>query len=238
MKLWRHLSCRLRVLNSSFALRVYPPRLESRSALCVFCEFEFWTGRRVCYHRHIAFLAVIEDAPLLTKTVKINQSEGISGSGIPERAFVKNSYKRSRTSLPSFPLLFIAFFTSHRSPLSERLEQATHSVSIQLYRPQKSIQVSPACSMLLALRKFDQTMWFSWSYFRSDPKFYPHFQTRPCTPLQNQWREQLPTKMLLGWIILQVYFLRGSSKAHSLYKVYITLHFTVPDKKVQLYSLW
>ena len=30
----------------------------------------------------------------------------------------------SRTSLPSPPLLFIAFFTLHRSPLSERLEQA------------------------------------------------------------------------------------------------------------------
>ena len=67
---------------------------------------------------------MIEDAPLLTKTVKINQSEGIPGSGIPERTFVKNSYKRSRTSLPSPPLLFIAFFTPHRSPLSERLEQA------------------------------------------------------------------------------------------------------------------
>ena len=35
----------------------------------------------------------------------------------------------------------------------------------------------------------------------------------------------------------QVYFLRGSSNAYSLCKVYITLHFTVPDKKVQLYSL-
>ena len=43
----------------------------------------------------------------------------------PERTFVKNSYKRSRTSLPSPPLLFIAFFTSHRSPVSERLEQAS-----------------------------------------------------------------------------------------------------------------
>ena len=67
---------------------------------------------------------MIEDAPLLTKAVKINQSEGIPGSSIPERSFVKNSYKRSRTSLPSPPLLFIAFFTLHRSPLSERLEQA------------------------------------------------------------------------------------------------------------------
>ena len=54
----------------------------------------------------------------------INQSQGIPGSGIPERTFVKNSYKRSRTSLPSPPLLFIAFSTPHRSPLSERLEQA------------------------------------------------------------------------------------------------------------------
>ena len=30
----------------------------------------------------------------------------------------------TRTSLPSPPLLFIAFSTPHRSPLSERLEQA------------------------------------------------------------------------------------------------------------------
>ena len=67
---------------------------------------------------------MIEDAPLLTKTVKINQPEDIPGSGIPERTSVKNSYKNSRTSLPNPPLLFIAFFTSHRSPLSERLEQA------------------------------------------------------------------------------------------------------------------
>ena len=128
MKLRRHLSCRLRVLNSSFALHVWKV-----TQLCVCCEFEFWTERRVCHHRHIAFLAVIEDAPLLTKTVKINQSEGIPGSGIPERTFVKNSYKRSRTSLPSPPLLFIAIFTSHRSPLSERLEQASFTrVSLKM----------------------------------------------------------------------------------------------------------
>ena len=88
---------------------------------CVCCEFEFCvTGCRVCHHRHIAFLSVFEDAPLLTKAVEINQSEGIPGSGIPERTFVKNSYKRSRTSLPSPPLLFIAFSKVYNisSPLS------------------------------------------------------------------------------------------------------------------------
>ena len=82
----------------------------------------------------IAFLTVIEDAPLLTQTVKINQSEGIPGSGIPEGTFVKNSYKRSRTSLPSRPLLFIAFFTSHRSPLCERLEQANFPSVVYSFR--------------------------------------------------------------------------------------------------------
>ena len=37
------------------------------------------------------------------------------------------------TSLPSPPLLFIAFFTSHRSALSERLEQATPFETVILY---------------------------------------------------------------------------------------------------------
>ena len=39
----------------------------------------------------------------------------------------------TRASLPSPPLLFIAFFTSHRSPLSERLEQATSPIFIHLF---------------------------------------------------------------------------------------------------------
>ena len=34
------------------------------------------------------------------------------------------------TSLPSPPLLFIAFFTSHCSPLSERLEQANRGLTL------------------------------------------------------------------------------------------------------------
>jgi len=77
---------------------------------CGCCEFEFCvTGRRVSHHRHIAFLSVIEDAPLLTKTVKINQSEGIPGSGISERTFVKNSYKNSRISSPQSSSTFHRF---------------------------------------------------------------------------------------------------------------------------------
>ena len=64
------------------------------------------SGREVCHHGHIAFLAVIEDAPLLTETVKINKSEGIPGSGIPERTFVNNSYKRSHHLSPQSPSTF------------------------------------------------------------------------------------------------------------------------------------
>ena len=78
------------------------------SVITAISHFSLWSKTLHCWQKH----------------VKINQSEGIPGSGIPERTFVKNSYKRSRTSLPSPPLLFIAFSTPHRSPLSERLEQA------------------------------------------------------------------------------------------------------------------
>ena len=57
-------------------------------------------------------------------------------------------------------------------------------------------------------------------------------------PTLKAWWEQLPKKMLLGCVILKVVFSMGSSKAYSLYKVYITLHFTVLHKNEQLYSLW
>ena len=106
------------------------------------------TGRRVCHHRHIAFLSVIKDAPLLTKTVKINQSEGIPESGIPNALL-----KYSRTSLPSPPLLFIPFFTSHRSTLSERLEQATKS-----HAPSPYLAKESACSYIILYQKHTRTL--------------------------------------------------------------------------------
>ena len=46
---------------------------------------------------------------------------------------------RSLTSLPSPPLLFIAIFTSHRSPLSERLEQATAYLQRELKRKRRRL---------------------------------------------------------------------------------------------------
>ena len=48
----------------------------------------------------------------------------------------------TRTSLPSPPLLFIAFFTSHRSPLSERLEQANCDTFPRAYGRDKAISGS------------------------------------------------------------------------------------------------
>ena len=81
-------------------------------------------------------------------------------------------------------------------------------------------------------------MWFSLSYFKPDPKFYPQFQTLQVLHSSlKTWWEQLPKKMLLGCVLLKVYFLTGESlKAYSqyIYNAYITLHFTVTDKKVQL----
>ena len=77
---------------------------------------------------------MIEDAPLLTKAVEINQSEGIPGSGIPERSktgveglnviiFCPNIMLRSKaencyennTRIPYVNLLFIP----QRIPRSE-----------------------------------------------------------------------------------------------------------------------
>ena len=54
----------------------------------------------------------------------------------------------SRTSLPSPPLLFIAFSTPHRSPLSERLEQA------------KPVQVMGSWLVLINLTRKNQVQYY------------------------------------------------------------------------------
>ena len=51
--------------------------------------------------------------------------QAFSGELSGERCEVKRSAKKIKPLSPVPPLLFIAIFTSHRSPLSERLEQAT-----------------------------------------------------------------------------------------------------------------
>ena len=75
----------------------------------------------------IVFQVKIKDARVLTKDVKIVQSEGISGSGIPEQAFVKNVHRRSFLRSPHSPLLFFACHSLRYAPLSERLEKANRN---------------------------------------------------------------------------------------------------------------
>ena len=70
---------------------------------------------------------------MLTKDVKIVQSEGIPGSGIPEQAFVKNVHRRSFRPSPHSPPFFSLAFPLRRAPLSERLEQANSHRSIKGY---------------------------------------------------------------------------------------------------------
>ena len=100
--------------------------------------------------------------------------------------------------------------------------------SSKSHYPSKISSDSPR-SMLLALPNFDQTMWFSLSYFRPDPKFYPQFQTLQVLHSSlKTWWEQLPKKMLLGCVLLKVYFLTGGSlKAYSLYTVHISLYISL-----------
>ena len=95
--------------------------------------------------------------------------------------------------------------------------------------PPKISSYSPH-SMLLAWPNLHQTMWFSLSYFRPDPKFYPQFQTLQVlhSSLKTSWWEQLLKKMLLGCVLLKVYFLTGGSlKAYSLYTVHISLYISL-----------
>ena len=96
------------------------------------------------------------------------------------------------------------------------------------------------CGMFLALPNFDQPMLFLLSYFGPDPKFYPQFQTRSCTPLSKHDEGSYLRKRFRpgGLCVTQSVLLRGGSlKPYSLCTVYISLHFTVPDKKGQLYCL-
>ena len=72
----------------------------------------------------------------MTEDVKIDQSEGISGSGIPEEAFVKNVYRRSFFRSPNPPRLFFAPRSLRIAPLTERLEQAK-TLSAHSVRPRK-----------------------------------------------------------------------------------------------------
>ena len=65
------------------------------------------TRWKVSDHRHIVYLICVSNARVLTKSVKIDQSEGIPDPGIPERPFVKFSHRRF---LASSPRAFFIFF--------------------------------------------------------------------------------------------------------------------------------
>ena len=85
-------------------------------------------------------------------------------------------------------------------------------------------------------------MWFSLSYFRPDPKFYPQFQTLQV--LHSILKTS--KKMLLGYVLLKKYFLMGGSleayTAYSLYRVHISLYISLFQKRKYRYiaydNLW
>ena len=97
--------------------------------------------------------------------------------------------------------------------------------------PQKKISSDSPRSMLFALPNFDQTMWFSLSFFRPDPKFwkfYPQFQTLQILHSSlKTWWVQLPKNMLLGCVLLKVYSLTDTLNAYSLYTVHISLYISL-----------
>ena len=83
--------------------------------------------------RHIAFLVCVNNPLVLTGGVKFGQSEGIPDSGIPERLPLRKFHRRSLVLSPSLPSFFPALSLAlvfARAPLSERLEQASGTLSL------------------------------------------------------------------------------------------------------------
>ena len=99
--------------------------------------------------------------------------------------------------------------------------------------PSKISSDSPR-SMLLALPNFDQTMWFSLSYFRPDPKFYPQFQTLQVLHSSSKHDESsYPRKYF--WVVC--YSKCTSSRGDLLkHTVYIQYHSTFSLFQIRTYS--
>ena len=94
----------------------------------------------------------------------------------------------------------------------------------------KNLYIIKTCEQILYCTNFDQTKWFSLSYFGPDPEFYPQFQTlQVLHSTLKAWWVQLPKKMLLGCVLLKVYSLMGggSLKAYSLYTVHISFYISL-----------
>ena len=72
------------------------------------------------------------------------------------------------------------------------------------------------CGMFLALPNFDQPILFLLSYFEPDPKFYPQFQTRSCTPLSKH-DERSYLRKSFRLCVTQSVLLRGDLLNHTGY---------------------
>ena len=83
------------------------------------------------------------------------------------------------------------------------------------------------CGMFLALPNFDQPMLFLLSYFGPDPKFYPQFQTRSCTPLSKHDERSYLRKCFRVVCYSKCTSQRGSLKPYSLYTVCISVYISL-----------
>ena len=76
---------------------------------------------------HIVYLICVSNARVLTKSVKIDQSEGIPDPGIPERPFVKFSHRRSLASSRRAFFIFSRTVFCAAPWLTERLAEAIYT---------------------------------------------------------------------------------------------------------------
>ena len=134
----------------------------------------------------------------------------------------------------------ILYFNSIKHHIQFQYNWGGWGLGVGLYPPKISSH-SPR-STLLVLPNFDQTMWFSPSLFQAWSKVLSPVSKLAGLALQSQnliWAATQDNAFGLG-VTQSVLLNGGSLKAYSLYTMHISLyvHFTVPDKKVHLYSLW
>ena len=110
------------------ASRARQATIESSNLLftgVVYNRFEHRVTRwKVSDRRQIVYLICVSNAWVLTKSVKIDQSEGIPDPGIPERPFVKFSHRRSLASSRRAFFIFSRTVFCTAPWLTERLEEA------------------------------------------------------------------------------------------------------------------
>ena len=107
------------------------------------------------------------------------------------------------------------------------LISTTFSFNTTVLPPKKSVQVALHAVCFLPCKSLTKLCDFSYPISGLIQNSIPNFKTGLALHFQNMMRAAAQENVF-GLCNTQRVLLKGSSKVHCLYKVYIFLHFTVP----------